>query len=135
MEGSVTRRHRDDLPSPEKMRQEVGRVMVLCAEFLQRYDEAYDAALSRGGRGMVETGGRGWSGFEDKDPTGETAVISWDPQHIRGAARFASKALKRASAEVENANARLHDAFLDTDPDLKVDRLDKRRAALADRDG
>jgi hypothetical protein len=120
----------DKLPPPQRIRHDVGLVAVQIRSSLDRYSEAYDAALSRTqSGGLISTSAHGRSAFEEKDPAGETAVVSWDPRHVRSAARYAVAALRRATRELENANARLHDAFLDTDPDLKTERLAKRQAA------
>lgn len=124
------RKPRERLPSPEQIRRDLRDIYVACGELAKRYEEAYDAALTRGGGGHVETSGRGWAGFEDKDPTGETAVVSWDPRHIRSAVRYVPGAIGRAAVELERATERLQSAFLDTDPDLRADRLEKRQAAV-----
>lgn len=79
---------------------------------------------------MVATRGAGFSGGEDSDPTGETAMISPDPRRIRGAVRSVAKAIRRAGRELDGAQGRLLSAFLDTNQDLKHDRLARRRAAL-----
>jgi hypothetical protein len=86
-------------------------------------------ALWRGSSGTVETGGRGWTDFEHRDPTGETAVVAWEPRHVRGAVRYIPKAIRRASLQIERADARLYESILDLDPDLRWRRLTKRQAA------
>jgi hypothetical protein len=51
--------------------------------------------------------------FEDRDPTGEIAVVAWEPRHVRGAVRFVPRAIERAYREIELADARLNESAPD----------------------
>jgi hypothetical protein len=130
-----TQRPRDGIPTPEAIRGTCRELFLALARLSDAYAEGYELALSRTSTGIVQTGGRGWSTFESNDPTGETAVVAWEPRHVRGAVRFIAKAIGRALLEVERADARLYEAVLDLDPDLRWRRLSKREAATQDVDG
>lgn len=121
--------HRERLPSPERIRHELAALSLACARMADAYEEAYSYGLTPAGRGMVQTSGRGWSLGETNDPTAST-VLSPDHARVRGATRRVARAIRRAGEEIDRSQAALMDAFLDTDPDLKSDRLAKRHAAL-----
>lgn len=120
------------LPPPLRLRAELEELQVACSRLAEAYEEAYEVALASGGGGMVSTGGGGFGRGEERDPTGETAVVSWNPRHVRFACRSVAASVRVAANVIYNADQRMFDAFLDTDPDLKADRLAKRRAALAE---
>lgn len=128
-------RHRDRLPLPSDVRRDLELLQALCAKLAEEYEEAYDAALSRTSHGIVATSGSGFATGEARDPTGDTAVVAWEPRHIRSAVRFVAGAVDRAGRELFAAHHRIFDSFLDTDPDLRANRLAKRAAATQRTDG
>lgn len=92
-----------------------------------RLREEYEVAVDSGawkGRTGVALPGRG-TGFDDVNPTA-TIALSWDHKRLRGAAGFAGRRARAALRLLDEAQQALLDAFLDTDPDLKRDRMEKR---------
>jgi hypothetical protein len=117
------------MPSPERVRRDLLRAQkvglelaTLADELAIAYEESYEAGL-RAGRGgdMPRLG----SSFRKTDPTGDIAA-SADHRRIRGSVRFAARRARAARRYLEEAAQALHEAFLDTDPDLRRDRADKR---------
>lgn len=118
------------LPPPAAVKDELRELVQAAGKLVVAYEEAYEAGLSPAGRGMIATRGGGFAGGEESDPTGETAVVTPDPRRIRGAVRSVARAIRRASRDIDDAQGRLLSAFLDTDPDLRHDRLARHSAAL-----
>lgn len=124
----------DDVVTPERLKERVRQMERTCGEIVARarklaeeYEEAYEYGHMPSGRGgFVATHGSGRG--DDADPTGDT-VASWDHRRIRKAVRTIAKMIGRAERELLMADQELLDAFLDTDPDLKADRLARRAAA------
>jgi hypothetical protein len=128
-------RRRERLASPARVRKELDDVRYrasvvrqLAEQLVVAYEEAYDAGLSSTGRGIVMTGGGGFSSGEDSDPTG-AIVISPDHRHLRAAVTRVGKDVTRARRALDEALDEIAGAFLDIDPDLRADRAERRRTA------
>ena len=121
------------MPSPDRVRrdlvraQKVGLELASLAEKLaDSYEEAYEAGLYRGG-GFPPTLG---SSFHVTDSTGDI-VVSGDHRRIRGTVRFVGRQVRKARRLLEESEQALLEVFLDTDPDLRKDRAEKRARARA----
>ncbi len=129
---------------PGRIRAELSSLKALAADvtssaedLAREYEEAHDAYM-RSYRSGVRTLPHGGAAG---DPTGETA-LSPDYARMQSALGFVGRRISSAHRKMAAARHELeralgsevdglHGAWLDTDPDLRRDRRERRAAALA----
>jgi hypothetical protein len=96
---------------------------------MRDYNQAFDAGLTalRSGTGKLGTRSNG---------SDTTAQGGYEFHRLQGASRFAAKLimdaeldLMRAIQRLERAGSAIHNGWLDTDPDIGMERRERRSAA------